>query len=93
VALARYVVTNTTTVAAGSFTLDSGAGLRDGTGSWAGAAGAWAEGFGVTFVKGQSIMLDNAAGGGQALYTAIGAGNLRAYVQGSDDVGHGGLGN
>ena len=29
----------------------------------------------------------------ETLYTAIGAGNLRAYVQGTDDVGHAGLAN
>jgi hypothetical protein len=92
-ALARYVVTAQVTIPAGSFTLDSGAGLRDGTGSWAGAAGAWAEGFPVTFVKGQSIMLDSAAGGGLALYTAIGAANLVPAVDGTDRVGRSGISN
>jgi len=31
--------------------------------------------------------------GPQVLYQAIGAGNLRAYVQGQDDAGHAGLAN
>lgn len=31
--------------------------------------------------------------GPQQLYQAIGAGNLRAYVQGQDDVGHAGVAN
>jgi len=43
------------------------------------------------FTKGMTIYADSAAGvttGPQVLYQAIGAGNLRAYVQGQDDVGH-----
>jgi hypothetical protein len=50
----------------------------------------------VTFVKGQVIYADSAGGsttGAQQLYNAIGAGNLRAYVQGQDDVGHAALAN
>ena len=43
----------------------------------------------VTYAKGTTIMLDPAG----ALFTAIGAGNLRAYVQGADDVNHAGLSN
>ena len=42
-----------------------------------------------TYKAGQVIMLDPAG----ALYTAIGAGNLRAWVQGQDDVGHAALAN
>ena len=42
-----------------------------------------------TFLAGTTIMLDPAG----ALYAAIGAGNLRAYTQGQDDVGHAALGN
>ncbi len=37
--------------------------------------------------------MDSAAGGGQALYAAIGAGNLRAFVDGQDTVGDAGLAN
>lgn len=41
-------------------------------------------------MKHQVIMLDTAS----ALYTVLnGLGVLRAYVQGQDDVGHGGLSN
>jgi hypothetical protein len=45
-----------------------------------------------TFVHGQVIMFDPATAGA-ALQSAIGAGNLRAYVQGQDDVGHAALAN
>jgi len=92
-ALGRFVVTNTVTVPAGTFTADATTGLRVGTGSWAGPAVAWAEGSPVTFLKGQVIEFDTATTAGAALQAAIGAGNLRAYVQGSDDVGHAGLAN
>jgi hypothetical protein len=45
--------------------------------------------------KGTVIYADSTAGnsGPQQLYQAIGAGNLRAYVQGQDDVGHAALAN
>ena len=38
----------------------------------------------TTYLKGQVIMLDPAG----PLYTLIGAGNLRAFVDGQDTVGH-----
>jgi hypothetical protein len=82
----RFVVTADTTVPAGTATPVSG-GL--GTVSWAGPAGAWAEGFGVTFRRGTAIVLDPAG----PLYAAIGAGSLRAFVQGQDDAGHAGISN
>ena len=49
----------------------------------------------VTFLPGIVVYADSTAGttGPQLLYAAIGAGNLRAYVQGTDDVGHGALSN
>jgi hypothetical protein len=84
-ALNRYVVTADTTVPAGTATAVSGG---PGTVSWAGPAGAWAEGFGVTFRRGEVIVLDPAG----PLYAAIGAGNLRAYAD-ADTVGHAALGN
>jgi len=37
--------------------------------------------------------MDTATTAGAALQAAIGAGNLRTYVQGTDDVGHSGLSN
>jgi hypothetical protein len=85
-ALNRYVLTADTTVPAGTPTAVSG-GM--GLVSWAGPAGAWAEGYPVTFRKNTVIVADPAG----PLYAAIGAGNLRAFVDGQDDVGHGGLAN
>jgi hypothetical protein len=43
----------------------------------------------ATFLQGTPIMVDPAG----SLYTAIGAGNLRAYVDGQDIVGHAALAN
>ena len=40
------------------------------------------------FIAGTTIVLDPAG----APYTAIGASNLRAYIQGQDDVGHAAFG-
>jgi hypothetical protein len=50
---------------------------------------------GQQFEKGQVIYADSSVGTStaQLLYQAIGAGNLRLYVQGQDDVGHAGLAN
>ena len=57
------------------------------------AAGHWGS-CGATIPAGTTIYADSAGtGGAGALYTAIGAGNLRAYVQGQDDVGHAALAN
>jgi hypothetical protein len=50
----------------------------------------------LTLLAGTAIYADSAAGfstGAQLLYQAIGASNLRAYVQGQDDVGHAALAN
>jgi hypothetical protein len=88
-ALGRYVLTATVNVPAGTPTATANG--QFGTVSWAGAAGAWANGVPVTFVRGQVIEFDPATPAGGALQTAIGAGNLRAYVQGTDDVGHAAL--
>jgi len=63
-----------------------------GTGGAAGSGGAaTASGllYDTTFLAGTPILLDPAG----PLYAAIGAGNLRAYVPGQDDVGHAALGN
>jgi hypothetical protein len=48
----------------------------------------WAEDWPATFVQGTAIPLDLAG----ALFTAIGAGNLRAW-SGTEAVGHAGLAN
>lgn len=54
----------------------------------------------MTFIEGTTIFADSsaiAAGtpgtGAQQLYQAIGSSNLRAYIQGQDDVGHASLSN
>lgn len=57
--------------------------------SYAQGAGEYGSAGGATFIEGTVIELDPAG----ALYRAIGAGNLRAYVQGQDDVGHAALSN
>jgi hypothetical protein len=89
-ALNRYVLTATVTVAAGTpATVVAG---EPGTGGPSGYGGAPTTGgptWPVTFAKGQVIVLDPAG----SVYAAIGAGNLRAYVQGSDDAGHQALAN
>lgn len=90
-ALSRYVLTATVTVPAGTpATVTAG---EPGTGGAAGYGNASVSaGYGVfpqTFIAGTAIILEPAG----ALYGAIGAGNLRAYVQGQDDVGHAALRN
>jgi hypothetical protein len=59
--------------------------------------GATPAGYQTRFTKGSAIYADNAGApfstGPQQLFQAIGAGNLRAFVQGQDDVGHAGLSN
>ncbi len=90
-ALARYVITSAVTVPAGTAATpaagEPATGGAAGYGNAAISAGAvlWP----TTYIAGTAIVLDPAG----PLYAAIGAGNLRAYVQGQDDVGHGGLAN
>ncbi len=97
------VVVNGITVGAGAGTyLVPAAGAISVTYS-AAPAWAWAPvgsipaGFTAKFVKNQVICADSAGApfvsGAQQLFQAIGASNLRAFVQGQDDVGHAGLGN
>lgn len=101
-ALARFVVTARVTVTPEvAATVVAGEPGTGGASGFGGApTGAQSSGkFGwlpVTFLPGQVIYADSAAGvttGPQILYQAIGASNLRAYVQGQDDVGHAALGN
>jgi hypothetical protein len=91
VALSRYVLTSTVTVPAG--TPATPAAGEPGTGGAAGfgtaAISAGYAAFPQTFLAGTAIMLDPAG----PLYAAIGSGNLRAYIQGTDDVGHAALAN
>jgi hypothetical protein len=90
-ALSRYVLTATVTVPAGTLATatagEPGTGGAAGFGS-AGISGGYAA-FPQTFQPGTAIILDPAG----PLYAAIGGGNLRAWVQGQDDVGHGALSN
>jgi hypothetical protein len=96
-ALNRYVLTATVTLPPGTFTADAATGFRFGTGSSAQGAGVYGSGgpgvssgaAGTVFPVGTVIVADPAG----ALFTAIGSGNLRAYVQGQDDVGHAALSN
>lgn len=99
-ALSRFVLTATVTLppdAVASITAgEPGTGGAAGFGNVAGtdAAGHWGD-EGATFPEGTVIEADSSAGstGPQLLYQAIGASNLRPYVQGQDDVGQGGLSN
>ena len=89
-ALNRYVVTATTTIAAGTAATltpgEPGTGGAAGFGSAAVASGpVWP----TTYIKGQAILLDPAG----PLYSAIGAGNLRAFTDGTDTVSHAALAN
>lgn len=90
-ALNKYVVTATTTIPAG--TLSTPVAGEPGTGGAAGdgssSIGAGAALWPTTYIKGTTIVLDPAG----PLYAAIGAGNLRAYQQGQDDIGHAALSN
>ena len=91
-ALNKYVLTATVTVPAGTITTPVVAG-EPGTGGAAGHGNSsTSAGYGLwphTFIEGTAIVLDPAG----PLFTAIGAGNLRAYTQGTDDVGHAALSN
>jgi hypothetical protein len=96
VVLGRYVVTQSYTIPQG--TLSTVTAGEPGTGGAAGYGNAaTSAGYG-TFASGQLIppgtvmWLDS--GTPSALYTALnGAGVLRAYVPGQDDVGHAALSN
>jgi hypothetical protein len=80
-AVNRYVVTADVTVPAGTPTAVPGG---PGTVSWSGPGP-----YPVTYASGQVIVLDPAG----SLYAAIGAGNLRAWVEGQDGVGRPALAN
>lgn len=85
-AINRYVLTATVTVPAGAFTLG---GNGFGTGSYAQGAGEYGSAASTTWVKGTVIEADPAG----ALFTAIGSGNLAAYRDGTDAVGHAAVSN
>ena len=100
-ALSRFVVTARTTVTPD--TLDTLVAGEPGTGAPAGPGNVRTVSPGTrgkygwlpaTFEKGMVIYADSSAGTTpQQLFQAIGAGNLRAYVQGTDHAGHAGLSN
>jgi hypothetical protein len=106
-ALGRWVVTATVTVTPD--TLATPTAGEPGTGGVAGfgsestivpAAGSEGKfglpGLPITYLPGMVVYADSAAGfatGAQLLYQAIGAGNLRAFVDGQDNVGHASLSN
>lgn len=106
-ALSRFVVTAKVTVTPDALAAlvagDPGTGAPSGPGNIAAvipAAGSEGKfglpGMPLTFLPGQVIVADSAAGfatEAQLLYQAIGAANLRPYVQGQDDVGHAALSN
>lgn len=92
-ALGRFVVTADTTIAAGTPVAVAGG---FGTVSWSTPAGPYGGPGATTLRKGMIVVADSTGGtgtGAQQLYNAIGAGNLRAFVQGTDDVGHAGISN
>ena len=101
-ALARFVLTARVTItpdtAATVTAGEPGTGAPAGPGNAAtvspGTSGKYSN-LPLVFLPGQIVYADSSAGstGPQLLYQAIGAGNLRAYVDGQDAVGHDGLAN
>lgn len=83
-AISRYVLTSTVTVAAGAATPDS----LNGNGSASTPATAWTQLWPTQFLAGTAILADPAG----KLYAAIGSSNLRAYAD-TDAVGHAALAN
>jgi hypothetical protein len=95
-ALSRYVLTSTVTLTAAQAVAviagEPGTGGAAGYGNTAVTPGTPSGSYAnvpLTFLEGTAIVLDPAG----ALYAAIGSGNLRAYTQGTDDVGHAALSN
>jgi hypothetical protein len=91
VAVQRYVVTQATTVPAGTAAAlvagEPGTGAPAGYGSAATAGGPlWP----VTYARGTPLLLDTAG----SLYAALnGAGALRAFIDGTDTAGRPGISN
>ena len=84
-ALNKYVLTANVTVAAGTVTGDT----LNNNGSASTPATTYAPLWTTTFLAGTAIVLDPAG----KLFTAIGASNLRAFTDGTDNVGHAALAN
>ena len=95
--LNRYVLTSNVTVAADVAAAvvagELGRGAPAGPGNSASLSPPTAAKYGispnVTFLRGTAIVLDPAG----SLFAAIGAGNLRAWIDGQDVVGHASLSN
>ncbi len=92
----RFVFTQNYTLPAGTAATpvpgSPGTGGPDGFGNSATAAGQAGALWPTTYIAGTAIVLDS--GTPSALYTALnGAGVIRAYVAGTDDVGRAGLAN
>lgn len=101
-ALSRFVLTATVTitpdVAATVVAGEPGTGGPSGYGNVGTVAPGTSGKYGwlpLVFQPGMVIYADSSGGinGPALLYQAIGAGNLRAYVPGQDDVGHASLSN
>jgi hypothetical protein len=97
-AYGRWVLTARLTVPAGTASAVAQPGGTVTYANGAGSSSKWAPAVATTFLRGQIIYADDTAPGAtptgpQQLYQAIGAANLRAYVQGQDDVGHAALAN
>jgi hypothetical protein len=101
-ALSRFVVTGRITVTPDTLATlvagEPGTGAPAGYGNVGTVAPGTSGKYGwlpVTFLPGMVIYADSAGGtnGPQLLYQAIGAGNLRAFVDGQDNVGHAALSN
>jgi hypothetical protein len=104
-AISRFVVTQTVTIAPDALATptagEPGTGGAAGFGSAAtvapvvGSEGKYGlPGLPITFQQGEVIFADSTAGfatAPQLLYQAIGSANLRAFIDGQDDVGHAGL--
>jgi len=95
VSLNKFVLTSTVQIAAGVVSTvvagepETGGAAGYGNTSIASGAEAWP----TTITEGTAIILDSGSPG-SALYNALnGAGVLRAYVPGQDDVGHAALSN
>jgi len=89
-AVNRYILTADVTIPAGTAsTVVAGEPATGGAAGFGNASTTGGPLWGTRIPKGTSIMLDPAG----PVYAQIGAGNLRAFIDGQDTVGHAGLHN
>jgi hypothetical protein len=89
-ALQRFVVTVTTTVPVGTAAAPvAGEPATGGVAGYGNAATTGGPLWPTVYRAGTPLLLDPAG----SLYAAIGAGNLRAFTDGTDTAGHGALAN